>query len=1585
MQEINWNNFKAKFNGKEAKAFEDLCYYLFCREFGQSAGIFRYKNQAGIETEPIHAGGELIGFQSKFFESKINPQEIKDSIKTAKGKNPKLNKIYFYINHEFSESSDKRKKEPQYKVGIEAFAKSHGLEIEWRVPSHIEAQLSLDANRGLASFYFSLKKGVVDFIVELTNHTLAILKPIHSEIGFNEAKIKIDRTDTLSKLRSTLEQSPLVILSGAGGVGKTALIKDFHASLGEDIPLFIFKATEFSIAHINELFNNYGDFTLLDFVSEHEGFGEKYVVIDSAEKLSDLENQEAFQEFLSTLLRHHWKIIFTTRYAYLDDLKFQFVEIYRLGFQVLDVGSLEADELENLSGRYNFPLPADGRLLELLKNPFYLNEYLQNYKSLQGATTFSDFKNLLWDKQIARSSYRANNSHLKRERCFLDIAKRRADSGGFFVTADDCADDTLRSLESDEIIKYDSEAGGYFITHDIYEEWALDKFIERASRLSTTPKSFFDSLGSSLPIRRAFRNWLSEKLFNNRDEIKPLIEESFASGEIEDHWKDEILVSVLLSDYSEAFFQMFERVLLEDNQRVLWRAVFLLRIACKEIDEALLSLMGVSRKDVSSIKTIFTKPKGKGWHYTLGFIHRHKEEIGLSNINIILPLLADWNSKNRGGVTTRLASLLGLYYYEEINKQERLRYRSRGEERKQLIGIMLNGSSEVKDELKAIFDEVVSKKATKHSGKHDELVRTVLSSITDALEVAKNLPENVLRLADLYWFQSPDEADEEDRYSTRMDVEDHFCISAGRLEYFPSSAYQTPILQLLWFAPKATIDFILSFTNRAAECYSKSGFGNEVKEVTVFIDETETVKQYISGRLWHAYRGGQTSTYLLESIHMALEKWLLENAKTAPQSRLEETCRYLIKNSRSASITAVVSSVVLAHPSKLFNIAKILFRTKEFFLLSKTRMLLDQSAKMSYSMGYGFNYEHKIHQDERMKTCDDAHRKLSLEELAVNYQFFRSEEETEEVVENRQRAIWEILDKYYAELPDKSEETEADKTWRLYLARMDRRKMHPEVEKHGEHVLIKFNPEIDPELRQFSEESLKSSTDAMRYTSLYLWAKSRFSKDGDEYAKKQQYEDNVQLVISETKDIRGDSKGGARNGRSSLHASIPAYTCSILIRDYFDQLSGEEKEFCREVINEFAALPLANKDYHYRILDGRFEGVEPAIITLPLLIKRFPEHRDDAKSLLLLSLLDDYRGDAPQYATKAILNYLWAINYEDAQSILLGFLLLKPKYDELRDEMRKARYEDLEFTEFSEEEALKRFVGLYDNDLERVTSNKITYEDLGNLELLSLEVLNTAFELIPLKTNDEIHKKIVTGISHAFSENLWKDNDEVDITLKQRFLEKFAHFILSSSKNEIETYVQPFIQNFNVSNEMANLFERFIFAQDSLERYEEFWVVWNLFYERVVEACNEWASRHSTSAIIHNYLFAWPYWNQNARDWHTLREREKLFFKKAAKDMGHHPAVLYSLSKLINEVGSKYVEDGILWISDILIKHAQLLTEELERDTVYYLENLVRKYILTNRKKIKTTTQLKSQVTVILNFLVAKGSVAGYLLREDVL
>jgi hypothetical protein len=1576
MQEVNWNNFKAKFNGKEQKSFEELCYHLFCSEFDQNKGIFGYKNQTGIETDPIEKDGEMIGWQAKFFETRISTkkEKLKHSIEAAKRKNPNVNKILFYINQKFPESRKKNKKDPDYKIEIENYGKSKGVKIEWRVPTHFEFQLALDKNKNIAQHFFGHGKSIIDFITELNQHSESILMPIHSKIVFNGNEIKIDRSITLKNLKTALEKSSLVILSGEGGTGKTAVIKDFYDQIKEIIPFFIFKASEFNISNINDLFKNYGGFTLSDFIIEQQGTDKKYIVIDSAEKLSDIENREVFQEFLSSLLKNNWRIIFTTRHSYLDGLKWQFVEIYNLSFQVINIENIAKKELYLISSKRNFNLPQNERLLELLLNPFYLNEYLQNYRNLKETETYSDFKNLLWNKKILNLSYRKNNIHLEREKCFLEIAKTRANSGCFYVTVDNCDNEALINLESDEIIKHDSDNDGYFITHDIYEEWALDKIIERNFNKTEDYKCFFNSLGSSLFIRRAFRNWLSEQLLINQDEVKSLIEESIINDEIEDFWKDEILVSVLLSDYSGVFFQTFQTKLLEENQKLLMRVVFLLRIACKEIDESFLHLLGLQKVDGIALKTVFTIPKGKGWHFAIDFIHKHKEKFGLRNINIILPLLDDWNNKNKEGETTQKASQIGLYYYEEIFTNGGFGYSSRDERKGQLIRVILQGSHEIKNELTCIFNEVISEKKTSHGDKYCEIVQTILTSITDSFEVVKSLPEYVIKLADLFWFQIP----EKDNGYSRMDVEDYFCMADNyRFEYFPASAFQTPVFQLLRFSSKATIDFILSFTNKTVECYVKSELKNEAEEVEVFINETETIKQYISNRLWNTYRGTQYSTHLLESIHMALEKWLLEYAKTASQTELENLCIYLVKNSKSASITAVVASVVIAQPPKLFNIAKILFRTKEFFLYDTSRMIFDQTAKSLYSVGYGLNYKNKIYQDERIKTCDDEHRKISLEQIALNYQFVKSKDNDD--FEKQRETLWGIWDEYYKKLPIETKQSEKDITWRLFLARMDIRKMTPkaELENDGDKIIITLNPEIDPKLKKYSKDSLQKSSDAMKYTSLKLWSDYRFKRDEDKYKQYQKYENNPQLVISKTQEIIDDLKKGVRDDFSLFNRSIPAYTCAVIIKDFFDKLSEKEKEFCKEVIIEFAAIPLRIGKYSYQIHDG----TEPAIISLPQLIKYFPKNRDDIKLLLFLLLLNPQR-EISTFAIRGVLHDLWEINFEDAQSIFLGYLLLEPKYDDLINEILKENYKNI--YEISEE-VLKTFIKQYEEELNKIVSGKITYKDVGKLEQLSLEVLTIAFELLPLKTNNEDHKTFIKNISPIFSKKILIDDDRVDYALKQRFLEKFAYFVLTSAREEIETYLKPFVDNFSNSRDMADFFQEFISAEDRLNQYEEFWVVWDVFYKQVVEICKKGSSYYYAKEIVHNYLLAWPYWKENAKGWHSLKEREKIFFNKVAQDVGHHPSVLYSLSKILNDIGSNFLEDGVFWISGILQRNENLFSEELEINTIFYMENIVRRYILTNRQKIKTNKKIKSEVVVILNFLIERGSITGYLLREDIL
>ncbi|HHQ4663954.1 TPA: hypothetical protein ACSPZY_004472, partial [Aeromonas veronii] len=137
--------------------------------------------------------------------------------------------------------------------------------------------------------------------------------------------------------------------------------------------------------------------------------------------------------------------------------------------------------------------------------------------------------------------------------------------------------------------------------------------------------------------------------------------------------------------------------------------------------------------------------------------------------------------------------------------------------------------------------------------------------------------------------------------------------------------------------------------------------------------------------------------------------------------------------------------------------------------------------------------------------------------------------------------------------------------------------------------------------------------------------------------------------------------------------------------------------------------------------------------------------------------------------------------------------------------------------------------------------------------------------------------------------------------------------------------------------------------------------------------------------IIKSYLFAQSPWKESTNDWHTFKDSNSQFFSEVAKNMGHCPSVLYCLAKSLNNVASRYLNLGIVWISGMLACNKGLWTAKLEGNTIYYLESIVRKYIHREREKIRRTKQLKDEVLVILEFLVEKGSVVGYMSRENIL
>ncbi len=69
----------------------------------------------------------------------------------------------------------------------------------------------------------------------------------------------------------------------------------------------------------------------------------------------------------------------------------------------------------------------------------------------------------------------------------------------------------------------------------------------------------------------------------------------------------------------------------------------------------------------------------------------------------------------------------------------------------------------------------------------------------------------------------------------------------------------------------------------------------------------------------------------------------------------------------------------------------------------------------------------------------------------------------------------------------------------------------------------------------------------------------------------------------------------------------------------------------------------------------------------------------------------------------------------------------------------------------------------------------------------------------------------------------------------------------------------------------------------------------------------------------------------------------------------------------------------------MLEKNRNLIEAKSDENTIYYLEKLSRKYVNVNREGIRSKVKIKNDLLIILNYLINKGSVIGYMLRESIL
>ena len=1581
---VDWKAFEYKFSADPRAAFESLAYILFCYELKQDCGIFRYYNQPYIETQPVDtADGHKVGFQAKYYDAGTTvasrEQELKAAIEGVKKKYAGIDRLIFYVNKEFSASSAKDKDKPQYQLNIEKCGSDRGIEIQWRVQSHVEKMLAQEELKYIKNLYFNPDAGIDRFHEKLMNHKNSILKHIHSSIKYGDEEVKIHQ-DYQKLLDFQKSNTQVMIIHGAAGAGKSATVKDFLLKKDKnkkDEKIVLFSASDLDVKEEN-LFLQDGNYGLQDLFGLYKNEKYKLCILDSAEKYSTARYPEVFGDILHQFLDHGWKVLITIRTFYKESFCNIFLKNYT--FCELEILKLKKETLTEIGMQYSFVLPTDAKVQDVLCNLFYLNLYLNlDCTSKDEHMNVDLFRDAIW-KQVIRNDFQQyNNLPVKRE-AFLQrmICDMLANERYTYPMKDTDDFETISALEnSGIIIPYKEDRFDWMMSHDVYEEIVTNHiFTKRLEQDEYLKKTFFSDFGKSFRSRKVYRIWLESCLADNNDKIQEFLLDILEDETLEPEWRDETLIALMNSESEESRFTL-DVLLSQSEQGIFFRMMRLLNTACRSvIDSQILKLISEQKKaEVNPYR--YARPRGTAWKTLLKYTYENRDRINWSeeNQSVVTEALDTWTQAESEGETTRAAGLIALYLRKKIYAETKYKYELKENDTyKKLNEIILKAAKEIKTELEELFSEIFRTNALDHRSEYYLLIEKAISNVMECGMLHAAIPETLIKLLEKCWMEPGKKIDQGMGFHTKLDTDFGLKEHLG-FRYYPISALQTPVYNLLCAEAYQSMKFVLNLLNYACECYQNSFLAkeyNECQEIELIFSESEKVKQICSARLWQMHRGTVSTPNVLECVLMALERWLLELAEISSEKLLKKICLFLLKESNNVAITATILSVVEAYPEKLFEISCILLRTKEIFHYDIQRLTAETGANFLK----GYLPKGEVFHRERISSNNLKFRKVNFEQVIMNYQIKKGEV-TEKEFNRRVTVLYDVIDQ-----TTKDMET-WDPIYQYAYYRMDLRSYtkDPEIVETEGKKYLGLKLQVPDELVELSENTEQNRKEfyQSQHVELNVWSYARYKRDIKTSRKYKKYEKHPETAYEEMKGILEN-----KNKREELQGiSVAIYTCATLLRDFREQLSEETVTYCEAIIPVIVRQWLQADNCY--ALNGAIDAVIPELVKLVSCKDLSADWNNPM--FLLIGILIKQSCDW-EILSFCIADILWKQDEYAALKVLYTYTQLYPIYQK-KD------------WNCGEKSCLATFLDTNKTFIEENFREEI--EDINKIDMDSLDFrcILSFYTLLNKKDEGNFLFVINTG------KKIWgKIFDKEDIEENRAFFAEdryaytrwLADYVLDLPSDKQKKLIQNIMPCVSMEDTFVHWIWEIVACEMEKSRDIAFWNVWDLLQPYIFRRCDEqrvleestdtkyFKSTQEFEELIKNYLLAGIPWAEKMTFWDSLKPEKANFYRKAAIRIGYHPVVLYSISYILNSIGKDtFSKEGVEWLSMIMKNNPHLKKAELPVNTQYFIEEYMNTRIKKEKFTLRTNEHRRKQVMIILDFLVERGSTVGFGMREEVI
>lgn len=1414
----------------------------------------------------------------------------------------------------------------------------------------------------------------------LRDHTKTVLDGISTKIG---NKVSLHREALVSSCLRLLEDHRVLVITGPSGSGKSGIGKVVVESLQPHTFVFAFRAEEFATAHLDSTLKSITEMSAERVFSLLGAQGRKVLLIESVERLLEASVRDGFSDLLRLILKDEsWRVVLTCRDYSVEVVRSSLLEHVHLDHRVVSIPQLTDDELaEVVKAIRALEGPAKNASLKaLFRNPYILDMAAGMQWADEGSYPVDErtFRQKVWREVVRDDSHAIAGLPARREKAFIEVALRRARTLTSYVSCDNLDAEALQALRNRSLISYSPHSlQSAAPAHDVLEDWALLAWLESTvESVQRDPALLAAQIEGYPALRRGYRKWLGEIL-----ECNPPVGDSFVLAvcekkELPGQFRDDTLVSALLSGSAKTFLERHRAKLLQDNAALLKRVIHLLRIAAVTKPYWLPTAVASSAVMV---------PAGTAWEAVLAVVSDSLPQLLPENAPLIVGLISDWargvsvwNAYPAGASHAARIAFSLLLHLDEHRSEEL---------RKSVYSVILRIPKADADQFLKLVEQAASFKP--HPADHRDIRALLLDGIECGF-ACRDFPDAVIAFAQKVICLSKEESDDID-WSNGIDLEVNFGIRPGHTsDFFPASAWRGPFRALLKWHPQKGVDFILRFVNHAVQWQAEGTYPNEhldtPEQVKLEIPGHETVTQWCNDRLWCLYRGTTVAPPLLQSALMALEDWLLEQCAN-PKFDLEGWLLRLLTQANNVAITAIVASLSNAYPSRAGRAAVALLTSPAFIRLDRMRMAREHQAPSTISSVMpSIRAGDEFHEGDRRKADALGHRRGDLEHLARNLQLTKYQED-----------VWRIIDGYRAQLPDPKEQTEEDKLWRLALHRMDIRhfrvasddeatailasvpKKTPETPADNkdvtptDQVVLRGGP-LDADIQAFVNEGAPERALIDAHLTLVNWGAAQWARrSADQAADWRAKLMDARKRAAEEEQLEVFAQGG------------PGLVAAVCARDHWGEMSPDDQEWCVNILISAIERDCDSTDHFVHVTRMSILPSRPAAYVLPYVYTVTSSQALQGRVLeALAKALTHASTEVVEHAAAGIGHYFAKAHADIIRRYVTVVLSAASTANKLVRQEERKPYDQRRRGMDIVQESTKGIRPLI-TPAGAPPGGEMTALDLDQWP--TREIAKPVLQLLSRCPNIQEAEAVFVQVAKQLGtwwdrERRSRDEAQRDYHFEHACIRWICRFILALPPEKALQVCQPLLAAVeHHPREVANFIWDAVLVEDQSDNKTSFWDVWKAFAERITKV--RWANKldtdHATGTDLLYRMFLGVGWEKGVQHWRRLDECPSCV-DNWFEQLPPSPGVWQCYCTFLYQIGSKSLPHAFIRLADRLDPDGRMLTA---KNTVFLLESILRRSVYSTPQALKEDPRLKTATLKLLDALVEAGSSSAYRMRDD--